>query len=83
MKLQFKWEKPNETELKKFLVDEKGFSEKRVESALAKMSTFDGKGVQSRLESFFGKPLAVKNSGSLKENKKKGKENNSKRVKKA
>jgi len=45
----------------KFLVEQKGFSEVRVQNALKKLkSALDTKGTQSRLESFFGKPTVVK-----------------------
>jgi len=57
----FKWNKPNEEEMKKFLCEEKGFAEVRVENAVKKMkSAVETKGNQSRLESFFGKPTIVK-----------------------
>jgi len=59
--LELKWNKPDEEELTKFLVDKKGFSEVRVQNAIKKLkSALEAKGTQSRLESFFGKPKVVK-----------------------
>jgi flap endonuclease-1 len=59
--LELKWNKPNEEELTKFLVDKKGFSEVRVQNAVKKLkAALDTKGTQSRLESFFGKPQVTK-----------------------
>jgi len=59
--LEIKWNKPNEEEVKKFLIEQKGFSESRVESAIKKLkSALDSKGQQSRLDSFFGKPVITK-----------------------
>jgi len=58
---ELKWNKPNDEDLMKFLVEQKGFSEVRVQNALKKLkSALDTKGTQSRLESFFGKPTVVK-----------------------
>lgn len=37
IRLKVKWEKPNEVELTKFLVEEKGFSEIRVANAIKKL----------------------------------------------
>ncbi len=37
-----------------FLVQEKGFSEQRVANAIKKLKNLDTKGMQSRLDSFFG-----------------------------
>lgn len=51
VKLEFT--KPNAAELKKFLVDEKGFSENRIESALKRIDGAMEKSAQNRLESFF------------------------------
>ena len=44
---------PNQEELKKFLVTEKGFAEARVENGAAKIIKFLKQGTQSRLDSFF------------------------------
>ena len=48
-----KWIKPNEAELKKFLVEEKGFSLARIESGLKKITNSQSQGTQVRLDSFF------------------------------
>ncbi|KRX08903.1 5'-3' exonuclease, C-terminal domain [Pseudocohnilembus persalinus] len=71
--IQLKWEKPNEVELKKFLVEEKGFSEQRVENGLKKIKGKEQKGFQSSLENFFGKPTVVKKAPSPKGKGKSGK----------
>ena len=57
--VSFVWKGPNETELIKFLVDEKGFSETAVKSATEKMRAARKKGGQKRIESFF-KPIPKK-----------------------
>ena len=68
---ELKWEKNiDEEALRKFLVDEKGFAESRIEGAVKKLKS--NKGTQARLESFFGKPTVVKSSTAHHEDKKKG-----------
>mmetsp|Transcript_58509 Transcript_58509/g.67571 ORF Transcript_58509/g.67571 Transcript_58509/m.67571 type:complete len:386 (+) Transcript_58509:47-1204(+) len=59
-KIEIKFNKPDQDALKQFLVEEKGFSETRVDNAVNKMKAVDTKGHQSRLDSFFGKPVVVK-----------------------
>jgi flap endonuclease-1 len=48
-----KWEKPDEEELKDFLINKKGFAENKVLSGLKKLTSCQGKKNQSRLDSFF------------------------------
>jgi flap endonuclease-1 len=48
---------PNETELKKFLVDEKGFNSERVEKRIKTLVESKKKKAQISLEAFFGKPI--------------------------
>ncbi|KAG4100710.1 PIN domain-like protein [Neocallimastix lanati (nom. inval.)] len=48
-----KWEKPNEEEIVKFLVHEKGFNEDRVRKAAQKLTKLSGVATQGRLDSFF------------------------------
>jgi len=55
-----KWEKPHEEEMTEFLCGEKGFAEQRVANAIKKLKNLEGKGMQSRLENFFG--VAAKKS---------------------
>ena len=57
--IQLTWIKPNEEELKRFLVEEKGFSETRVENGLKRIRNKDSSGLQPRLENFFGKAIKV------------------------
>lgn len=57
MSLDFK--EPDEAALKAFLVEEKAFSEARVNSALEKLKLAKKKGIQTNLESFFGKPMKI------------------------
>jgi len=38
-KIELKWDKPNEEELKKFLCDEKGFNQARIENAIKKIKS--------------------------------------------
>lgn len=58
---ELKWEKNiDEEAFKNFLVKEKQFAESRVDGAIKKIKA--NKGVQPRLEAFFGKPVITKNS---------------------
>jgi len=52
--VSIKWEKPKEEEMTSFLCGDKGFAEQRVANAIKKLKNLDGKGMQSRLENFFG-----------------------------
>ena len=52
-KVQMNWSAPQEEELKKFLVDEKGFSAERVASAIEKLKKAKSSHSQQRLDSFF------------------------------
>ena len=59
---ELKWEKNiDEEALRKFLCEDKGFAESRVEGAVKKLKSNKG-GTQARLESFFGKPTIVKST---------------------
>jgi hypothetical protein len=56
---ELKWEKNiDEEALRNFLVKEKQFAEFRIEGAIKKIKA--NKGVQPRLEAFFGKPVITK-----------------------
>lgn len=58
---ELKWEKNiDEEALRNFLVKEKQFAEFRIEGAIKKIKA--NKGVQPRLEAFFGKPVITKTS---------------------
>lgn len=50
---EIKWEKPNEEEVVKFLVHEKGFSEDRVRKGVQKLAKAMNVATQGRLDSFF------------------------------
>lgn len=54
--IELKWVKPDEENLKKFLVEQKGFSEARIESAVKKANTALSKGHNRKIEDFF-KPV--------------------------
>lgn len=71
--VQLKWEKPDEEGLKKFMVEEKGFSLNRIESGIKRIQGSESKGHQSRIESFFGKPTVIKRKPTQKETKATGK----------
>lgn len=58
--LEFKWTDPDEEGLKKFLVDEKGFNEKRVSDSIEKLKKSKSTTVQQRLTSYFGAPVVTK-----------------------
>jgi len=58
--VEFKWGDPDEEGLKKFLVDEKGFNEKRVADSIEKLKKSKSTTVQSRLTTFFGNPTTIK-----------------------
>jgi flap endonuclease-1 len=58
--LEFSWGNCDETGLVEFLVQRKGFSQKRVEDAIEKMKKCQGKKAQMVLESFFGKAVVTK-----------------------
>lgn len=51
--VELKWEAPNEEELIKFLVEEKGFSEDRIRSGIKKLTKARKGSTQGRLDSFF------------------------------
>lgn len=53
--MEFKWEKPDEDALKKFLVEDKQFSENRIDNGIERLKKSLGKQNQSRLDSFFMK----------------------------
>lgn len=48
-----KWNKPQEEELKDFLINKKGFAEVKVDSGIKKLLACQGKKNQSRLDTFF------------------------------
>jgi len=48
-----KWNKPQEDELKDFLINKKGFAEVKVNSGITKLLACQGKKNQSRLDTFF------------------------------
>lgn len=52
---QIKYDQINQEELKRFLVEEKGFDENRVKSGIEKIMKGKSKGNQSKLDSFFVK----------------------------
>lgn len=58
--VQFTWESCDEPGLISFLVGDKGFSQSRVDSAIAKSKKMQGKPAQLVLENFFGKATVVK-----------------------
>lgn len=45
--------KPDEEEIRKFLIEEKGFSENRINSALSRLESAKNKSNQGRIDSFF------------------------------
>lgn len=51
--INLKWEAPNEEELVKFLVEEKGFNEDRIRSGIKKILKARKGSTQGRLDSFF------------------------------
>lgn len=57
------WNKPDEDKLANFLVSRKGFNPQRVESGLKRIKSSSGRPVQTRLDSFFGKPLKRSTTG--------------------
>jgi len=58
--IDLKWEAPNEVELIKFLVTEKGFSEERVKGGIEKLKKSRKTSVQDRLTSYYGEPIKRK-----------------------
>lgn len=65
---ELKWEKNiDEEALRNFLIKEKQFAESRLDGAIKKIKA--NKGVQPRLEAFFGKPTIVKNTSAKKDEK--------------
>ncbi|KAH0794278.1 Flap endonuclease 1 [Histomonas meleagridis] len=64
--LVFKWGKPNKEEMIKFLVEEKGFNQGRVESIAQKLIKAKQGGQQTRMDSFFSvMPSAPKKKAQL------------------
>ena len=61
----FKWVDVNAEGLKKYLVDDKGFAEERVQKAIERMQKCKGKANQGRLESFFGPTTVVPSAKKL------------------
>lgn len=49
----FQWKKPNEAELKHFMVEEKGFNESRIDSVIRNLNKAKSGGQQTRMDSFF------------------------------
>lgn len=59
------------------MIEEKGFSDKRVESALSKIEKSAGKSAQGRLDSFFTiKPKNSNNNSNIKDSNKSTKKTN-------
>jgi flap endonuclease-1 len=69
---QIEFGEPDEEGLKKFLCEEKQFSNARVESGLNKIKAAKKSGVQSSLESFFGKPTIIRSQQEKTKSGKKG-----------
>ena len=67
--IELKWEKVNEVELKKFLVEEKNGSEVRVDAAIKRLLSAK-KSTQSAISSFFTNVITVKSNVKGKEQKK-------------
>ena len=57
--IQLTWSKPDADNLKKFLCEEKGFAETRVDNGLKRIANKSTTGLQSRIENFFGKPTKI------------------------
>ncbi|CAD8155158.1 unnamed protein product [Paramecium octaurelia] len=57
--IQLTWNKPDVENLKKFLIEEKGFAESRIDNGLKRIAKKDTTGFQSRLENFFGKTTKI------------------------
>jgi len=51
--VELKWSSPDAEAIKKFLVDDKGFADVRVEAALKRLEATKNKSTQGRLDSFF------------------------------
>ena len=66
--IKLKWKNANEEEVKKFLVDEKGFNEDRVNKALVSLAEARKATQQKRIDSFFtfGAPKSKKKSKATK-----------------
>jgi len=79
-KCDFKWEKPDEAGLVQFLVNEKGFSEDRVKSAVKRLQASLKSSQQVRLDGFF-KPVP-KTEAEQKAHKRKLEEKNEEKRKK-
>mmetsp|Transcript_21747 Transcript_21747/g.42774 ORF Transcript_21747/g.42774 Transcript_21747/m.42774 type:complete len:404 (+) Transcript_21747:169-1380(+) len=63
--VEFKFDSVQKDELLKFLVDEKGFDEKRVKAALERLEKSKSQTSQSRLESFFKPKEGSANSAAV------------------
>jgi len=53
LKQGLKWDKPEEAKLREFLVENKGFTESKVNNGLERLAKCSGKANQSRLDLFF------------------------------
>jgi len=77
--VELKWEDPDSAGVLKFMVDEKGFNQARIESGLKRLGNAKKAGCQKRLESFFGAAVRKPN---MNKNKRKGKGTKGKGAKK-
>jgi flap endonuclease-1 len=71
--------KPDEEEIKKFLIEEKGFSENRIISALSRLESAKNKSNQGRIDSFFKVKEIVPSTNKSVSNKKDEKKSNKKK----
>jgi flap endonuclease-1 len=61
VKKGMKWDKPEESKLREFLIEDKGFTEVKVNNGIEKLAKCNGKANQSRLDLFF-KPSGLSTS---------------------
>lgn len=79
--VELKWASPDTEAIIKFMVEEKGFNQQRIENGIARMKKSKNKGSQKRLDCFFGASV-TKSSKKRKRPDTKGKKGKGKRTKK-
>ncbi|KAI6203351.1 Flap endonuclease 1 [Aphelenchoides besseyi] len=79
---QFKWSEPNEEAIMKLMVEEQGFNEERIRTALARLKKSKSQSTQGRIDSFFKPTSTVTTTTAQKRKAEEEKAKNTKKPKK-
>ncbi|KAI6178752.1 Flap endonuclease 1 [Aphelenchoides besseyi] len=80
---QFKWAEPDEAAIMKLMVEEQGFNEERIRTALGRLKKCKSQSTQGRIDSFFKPTSTVTTTTGIKRKAEEEKAKNSKKPKKA